>query len=679
MNIDFQTKLSHIQKLFSETLAMAKKVIPPGDTTLTKIEKSYQRAANQTFQIAVMAMAKSGKSTFLNALLGDEFLSISNKPETAVPVRIIHSNENSDGILIHNRETVARGAKDISLYIKNINERRRQSINMQETDSTVRTISNSFMQEELQLFAPIHAFKGETLEGVKFEIFDTPGFGEAGTTGQEVRSENFDRLDEIGVVLYLLDYTKLNFEEDDKVIDEIFERKKGLTDSLQKRLFFVITKIDLADSRHNDNIEKTKHSIFTKLSNKLRDLKEESIFAISADDAILARMIMNNVANENAIRDFAKRIWGLFWEDHGLDDCKEQAEPFLKKFSFLPQLERSILSTIYENREKILFDSLLEELDRYAKDIYNRLNTSEGVLLADKKKIEEIEKDIIQSKKKSKKLKDKETEHLNKTKQLIDNQLELIERDLLSFATAETKVLKKAGKQMSKEEAHQTLDEVNKAIAAVLQDHARRYINQLKERLAGLQAGLFKEFADLTKEEAANFEQVLGRKLEIDLHPGTIDMDVPSSKEILDEANKKLQKFIDAKQAQEAYEVDVSSWCNPWSEYETKYRDKDEYAFNQKEILEHWKTTIVRLNNNFSNMAQRFVVDDMQKQLQKIEKRFNEFIDQYLAIIVKEKNTLNKEGVKYYEQRLTEIHDLQVEIKLIFQGIENYKALHHDD
>src|SRR5262245_20953246 len=49
-----------------------------------------EKAAAQTFQVAVVALCKSGKSTLINALLGAEFLPTTNTPETAGVVRVRH-------------------------------------------------------------------------------------------------------------------------------------------------------------------------------------------------------------------------------------------------------------------------------------------------------------------------------------------------------------------------------------------------------------------------------------------------------------------------------------------------------------------------------------------------------------------------------------------------------------
>ena len=46
---------------------------------------------NKTFTVAVVATVKAGKSTFLNALLGNEYLPTSNVPETSNILYIKHT------------------------------------------------------------------------------------------------------------------------------------------------------------------------------------------------------------------------------------------------------------------------------------------------------------------------------------------------------------------------------------------------------------------------------------------------------------------------------------------------------------------------------------------------------------------------------------------------------------
>ncbi len=92
-------------------------------------------AASPTLTVAVLALAKSGKSTLLNALIGHDILPSNNVPETARVVRIIHDPTLPQGLLTETRTALhaqpelmvtTRGVDEIRTRLAELNSRHRE-------------------------------------------------------------------------------------------------------------------------------------------------------------------------------------------------------------------------------------------------------------------------------------------------------------------------------------------------------------------------------------------------------------------------------------------------------------------------------------------------------------------------------------------------------------------------
>src|SRR6185436_13085342 len=74
----FENEITKTRKIFERAIEIIEREIKEenakAEEILEKVKYFQQQCKEQTFQIAVMAILKSGKSTFLNSLLGNEFL-----------------------------------------------------------------------------------------------------------------------------------------------------------------------------------------------------------------------------------------------------------------------------------------------------------------------------------------------------------------------------------------------------------------------------------------------------------------------------------------------------------------------------------------------------------------------------------------------------------------------------
>ena len=102
-NNELKTDLLQVKDVLNEY----KSKIPSfskNDELIDNIDSVIEQIDNKTFTVSVIATIKAGKSTFLNALLGNEYLPSSNVPETSNLLFIKNSEEiflqkNSEKIL----------------------------------------------------------------------------------------------------------------------------------------------------------------------------------------------------------------------------------------------------------------------------------------------------------------------------------------------------------------------------------------------------------------------------------------------------------------------------------------------------------------------------------------------------------------------------------------------------
>ena len=82
------------------------------------------------FVVALIALCKSGKSTFLNALMGCDYLPSHNLPETARIVRVKHTVGDGQGFLTDGVGNEVVGHESIREKLKSLNHQARESGSM---------------------------------------------------------------------------------------------------------------------------------------------------------------------------------------------------------------------------------------------------------------------------------------------------------------------------------------------------------------------------------------------------------------------------------------------------------------------------------------------------------------------------------------------------------------------
>lgn len=691
----FGNKITLTKKLFEKAIHIVSKETQNesknAEDILDKIKLSYQQCLNQTFQIAVMAMVKSGKSTFLNALLGDEFLPMSNVPETSVPIKINHT-ENCKGILL-NGKTKIEGAAKIKKHIEATNKERRDL--------------GFKIEVEFNLQASFKVLEEKEMTDIKFEILDTPGFGEAMTQitiGKSIDESNKEMIDKISAIIYLLDYTKLKTKNEDEVLNMLVDMRSDILDKIQDRIFFVINKIDEED-RNSLPPEEAIDYVYGIVKAKVPNVLRQHFFNLSANQALLSRLIMTGHATKEAKQDFGKIAFGFSASKKDEVEYGEAAKEILSSSKII-EIENNIINYIFENRSRIFIEGLQDRLKQLLKEFKNIYVTTAKVALSKTiQEIEDLELKIIEAKKKQQSIQEEADKFETEIRNWITAEFKGFEKTTIDHIEsafnsdkAEEKqsflnkiipnwvrklqrYIKSAEEQStysSYEEIETIVKELNQIISSELYFSFVEFKKSLENKVLSKQNTLFENLKQTINSLAREFETTLKKELKVELEPVELHLDALNFDKMLSDADVFLNRFVKSnykiQNVEKSEKVFIQgSWCER-DRVETRYVMKQECVIenniNKNGIELHWRNEIEIYNSNAVVMTNRLIESSIKSQIKNARKSFDSYVGDYLTTIQEQKVKLSSSNKEDIEIRLKTLAKLNEDITSIIDELE---------
>ena len=229
--------------------------------------KSYGIYDSKIFKIAVIATMSSGKSTFINALMGTEILPSQNQACTTKIIPILDNDS----------------AKEFKAYV-DYSDGKKEIIDLK-GNNVINAFNTKNEFKQILIEGDIKSIKNHNRATV---IIDTPGTNFSGdSTHQEETYKLLDKLDE-GLILYIINATQFGINDDLELMLHIQEKVKKSENKL--KILFVVNKIDEFDLQKED-LEKTMNSIRDYIEGN--DMKNPTIIPISALAAKLFRQAIN--------------------------------------------------------------------------------------------------------------------------------------------------------------------------------------------------------------------------------------------------------------------------------------------------------------------------------------------------------------------------------------------------
>ncbi len=376
----FKEKQEELANIISETSVIM------NDLSLSKFAERLQQLAaqvgNDSFKIQIVGTFKNGKSTFINALLGEDILPSKATPCTAVINEVKYGDKKS--AILTFREIMPEKLLDCipeptlnhmkahgmnHIPPMEINPDRMQDYVTIPLDGDKDEISKASPYRSVELYYPSLLLK----DGV--EIIDSPGLNE----NNERTRVTLEYLDRADAIIFLLNATQLCSQDEMGMIQDILI-PKGFND-----MFFVVNRFDCIPKKEKEDI--------IKLAQKyVGHLTSNELFFVSARKAVDGKTGRDEEGDELSEEERVKAI-----EKSGIDPFDLRLREFLTKdkgrikltrparelntmistetlHTTIPQ-QRKMLTTDYKTLEKRYQDAKpkLELLEDQKRELYTQM------------------------------------------------------------------------------------------------------------------------------------------------------------------------------------------------------------------------------------------------------------------------------------------------------------------
>ena len=216
------------------------------------------------FEVIVVATMSAGKSTVINALIGQELLHSANEATTATITRI----HDKDGLPFFSGCAYGYQSK----LLKENNRIDAQTLKEWNADPSIKTID---------LMGDIAAIKNDNAELV---IYDTPGPNNSQNNSHKALTEEILEDGNYGLVIFVLNSSNLGTNDENDLLHLV---QNALKNSPNKKVVFLLNKKEVLE-----NFEETIIRVKENLTNI--GFKEPLIFPISAYSALLLHKKINH-------------------------------------------------------------------------------------------------------------------------------------------------------------------------------------------------------------------------------------------------------------------------------------------------------------------------------------------------------------------------------------------------
>ena len=404
------------------------------------LENEGDKLKNLEFIISIVGTVKAGKSTTINAIVGQEILPNRAYPMTTLPTLVTHKKgqvepkltmpkyETLNKFLNQVREKLKRVSngefskdshgKEIIKTISDKNLRFKEIYQGKDNIYIFLQTLNDLMRlaKDIKLTPPYKEFEKinelprieiefyylnhlEDMSNTRLSLLDTPGPDEFGHS-EDLKNIFRTQLKQSSAIMLVMNYTVINNEGAGKTREEIKEIRNLIKD---EHLFVLVNKFDERTSKDPD-YENTKQNISKSMFDS--KLKVENIFPISARLAYLVNIARRELSLKGKINktipwveDFGDKILGRKWENQieNITEIEEACDEAWKDSYFKKPLEKIIIHG-YSNSAFESLGGILHKIEEINRILSNTFKTRESSLNDDiqelKQNIENLKKDI---------------------------------------------------------------------------------------------------------------------------------------------------------------------------------------------------------------------------------------------------------------------------------------------
>ncbi len=342
------------------------------DNLQEQIKKTLNALNQQTYQVAVIAAMKAGKSTFLNALIGADILASESESCTVCRTDIRPVSETETPRLLEYRT----GERKPFLLAEGDAETIRKTF----LDRThkIRRTNNEDAVTRFELQHPIEAIQEmPSLNG--FTLVDTPGPNEweaADFSTVELKATAYEALRTCDAILFILDYSSFKDNTNSELLDELIAKREETLQRNTDKLYFIFNKVDMRSEK-----DRPVEEVMKDLENTLISfgIPKPSIYPASAWKGLLGKLIQSREASKDHKKDFKDKFLGSYIEEDEEGDLivpkLADIAPTAIEDSGIKGIEDSVITTVVNNSGWNLLNDALVQFDKAAKAIEDSLNT----------------------------------------------------------------------------------------------------------------------------------------------------------------------------------------------------------------------------------------------------------------------------------------------------------------
>lgn len=378
---------------------------------IEELEGEQIKTARREMVLAVVGTMKAGKSTTINAIVGQEILPNRNRPMTSVPTLIRHVPGKTEPVLHLEHIQPVRNLL-ITLQEKLATPAGQQvAQTLQQTGDTrelLDILTDEYHGEEeiftglaslndlVRLAAamgsefpfdeyaevqklPVIDVEFSHLVGMDecqgtLTLLDTPGPNEAGQPQMEVMMR--DQLQKASAVLAVMDYTQMNSKADEEVRKEL----NAIADVSVGRLFVLVNKFDEKD-RNGDGADAVCQKVPAMLNSDV--LPASRVYPGSSRQAYLANRALHELrkngtlpVDEAWVDDFVREAFGRMKKDYVCKDSELATEGAtdLWEGSLIDQLITEVILSSHSRAAALAVDSAAAKLMQNAENISEYLS-----------------------------------------------------------------------------------------------------------------------------------------------------------------------------------------------------------------------------------------------------------------------------------------------------------------
>lgn len=384
---------------------------------IEELEGEQIKTARREMVLAVVGTMKAGKSTTINAIVGQEILPNRNRPMTSVPTLIRHVPGKTEPVLHLEHIQPVRNLL-ITLQEKLATPAGQQvAQTLQQTGDTRELLDiltddgwlkNEYHGEEeiftglaslndlVRLAAamgsefpfdeyaevqklPVIDVEFSHLVGMDecqgtLTLLDTPGPNEAGQPQMEVMMR--DQLQKASAVLAVMDYTQMNSKADEEVRKEL----NAIADVSVGNLFVLVNKFDEKD-RNGDGADAVCQKVPAMLNSDV--LPASRVYPGSSRQAYLANRALHELrkngtlpVDEAWVDDFVREAFGRMKKDYVCKDSELATEGAtdLWEGSLIDQLITEVILSSHSRAAALAVDSAAAKLMQNAENISEYLS-----------------------------------------------------------------------------------------------------------------------------------------------------------------------------------------------------------------------------------------------------------------------------------------------------------------